>query len=353
MRLFARRALSSAPRRVPTLPHATVTVRGGAHGGNVAFSTNMESDTAMVSATDLAGHALDAATAFSVEHAKDSASFEVLERVAGMSLDIAVPASFSIVAQRIGQPSNVSVTGWIEGGVALTAERGSLSVRTVRGMLTTLETGEGDISAEMIEGDARMSTSRGAITIGKLQGKVLHAACAHGDLSARAIYCEVAHLVARSGSIRLGFLHTDRAHLEVATGAVHVDALDGSADVRASKGGSIRIQLSDGARELHLHADGDVDVLVPEHLAFSANASGGKAVHCDPSLRPLVLHDKAGGVHTMRLARQSSTNPRAEPKDGLPAGLPTVHASSSCGTVRFLAHSWLDRFKARMPPTDT
>lgn len=356
LRLAARRALSSgAPLRVRTAPHALVRVLGGAHGGDVAFSTNMESDSATVAASDRLGNALDAAAAVSVEHAENGADFEVVGGAAGPSLAIAVPASFTILTRRAGQPSNISVAGWLEGGVSLTTERGSLTVGTVRGMLTTLETGEGDIAAEMIEGDARMSTGRGAVSIGKLQGKVLTASSGHGDISARAIYCLDTHLAARQGSIRLGFLHTERATLEVAGGEVRIDALDGGANVCAREGGSIHVQLSDGARQLELHADGDIDVLVPEHLAFSGEASA-PSVECDASLRALISHESeaAGGLRMVRLARRGQTSaageaPRDEAQSGLPAGMPAVRASSARGVVRFRAHSWLDRFKARAP----
>ncbi|KAG8465806.1 hypothetical protein KFE25_005376 [Diacronema lutheri] len=346
LRLIARRALSTAaPRRVRTAPHARVTVRGGAHGGDVAFSTNMESDVATISAT-ACGVALDTATALSVAH--DGADFEVLaEGNAGVSLAISVPSSFTVVACRAGRPSNVRVDGWIEGGVELTTERGDVSVRTVRGMLTTLATGEGHVCAEMIEGDARMSTGRGSVSIGKLQGKVLHASSAHGDVTARAIYCHDARLSARAGSVKLGFLHTERATIEVAAGEVRIDALDGGACVRATDGGRIRVQLSDGARELELHADGDVEVLVPEHLAFRAEANG-IGVHCDPALQGLVTHDaQSGDTRTVRLARAPPAG--GAPADGLPAGSPVVRATSTAGTVRFLAHSWLDRFKTAQP----
>ncbi|KAJ1639021.1 hypothetical protein T492DRAFT_155331 [Pavlovales sp. CCMP2436] len=170
-----------------------------------------------------------------VEHTGNGTDFEVHGVEVGTSLAISVPASFSVVACREGRTANLRMDGWIEGGVRLTTEQGDVGVQTVRGMLTTLATGAGNIAAEMIDGDAALSTGQGDITIGKLQGKVLNAASGGGNVSAKALYCEDAHIATRNGRVQLNFLHTLRASVAVSNGEVNIDALDGSVSVRAAE----------------------------------------------------------------------------------------------------------------------
>jgi len=226
-------AAAALPRRVLTAPHALVTVLGA--GGDVTITTNMESEVATIRATDALGNALDAEAAVRVEHTGNGTDFEVHGVEVGTSLAISVPASFSVVACREGRTANLRMDGWIEGGVRLTTEQGDVGVQTVRGMLTTLATGAGNIAAEMIDGDAALSTGQGDITIGKLQGKVLNAASGGGNVSAKALYCEDAHIATRNGRVQLNFLHTLRASVAVSNGEVNIDALDGSVSVRAAE----------------------------------------------------------------------------------------------------------------------
>jgi hypothetical protein len=354
LRLSSRGLTAAAMRPwvVATAPHATVTVGGGVFGGDVRIVTNMESDHATVAARCAAGTPLDPESALAITHGANGVDFAVTEasgQTSAISLDIAVPASFSVVASRSGAPSNLRVDGWLEGGVSLTTARGDVGVKTVRGMLTTLATGEGNLALEMIEGDANLSSGKGNITIGKLQGKALRAKSGGGDISARAIYTHDCHLATRSGTISLGFLHTERAQIEVADGGVRIDALDGSASVRACEKGWIRVQLSDGARELELSADGDIEILVPEDMGFRAEAHG-KTVSCDPGLLAhLVQESDDGEVQTFSLARARKGTGTAGDADGGPGHTPitSVRAKSTGGMVTFKQHSWLDRFKAK------
>mmetsp|Transcript_19267 Transcript_19267/g.49025 ORF Transcript_19267/g.49025 Transcript_19267/m.49025 type:complete len:360 (+) Transcript_19267:13-1092(+) len=339
-------AAAALPRRVLTAPHALVTVLGA--GGDVTITTNMESEVATIRATDALGNALDAEAAVRVEHTGNGTDFEVHGVEVGTSLAISVPASFSVVACREGRTANLRMDGWIEGGVRLTTEQGDVGVQTVRGMLTTLATGAGNIAAEMIDGDAALSTGQGDITIGKLQGKVLNAASGGGNVSAKALYCEDAHIATRNGRVQLNFLHTLRASVAVSNGEVNIDALDGSVSVRAAEGGRIRVQLSDGAREIELHADGDVEVLIPDDLGFEASASAPH-VRWDPALQPLISEDMThNGVQSVSVRRERAEGASAVQAGSSPPGRTSVRAVSTAGTVHFRAHSWLDRFKARM-----
>ena len=94
---------------------------------------------------------------------------------AAARLTLAVPAAFEVSVGMSGGACDVDVAGWLEGCVHVSTDSGSVDVKTVRGMLTRLHTGAGDVSVGSVDGNLDAETGDGSVTLGKTVGEEVRA----------------------------------------------------------------------------------------------------------------------------------------------------------------------------------
>ena len=155
---------------LPTVPGAQLTVAG--HCASLTVKTNMETYVAEAWA-ELDGQACDARAVADFDVSEGEIKVSVTEAAARLTL--AVPAAFEVSVGMSGGACDVDVAGWLEGCVHVSTDSGSVNVKTVRGMLTRLRTGAGDVSVGSVDGNLDAETGNGSVTLGKIVGEEVRA----------------------------------------------------------------------------------------------------------------------------------------------------------------------------------
>jgi len=114
---------------------------------SLTVKTNMETYVAEAWA-ELDGEACDARSVADFDVTEGEIKVSVLASAARLTLT--VPAAFEVSVGMSGGACDVDVAGWLEGSVDVSTESGSVSVKTVKGMLTRLRTGAGDAPCDAL-----------------------------------------------------------------------------------------------------------------------------------------------------------------------------------------------------------
>ena len=270
---------------LPTVPGAQLTVAG--HCASLTVKTNMETYVAEAWA-ELDGQPCDARAVADFDVSEGEIKVSVTEAAARLTL--AVPAAFEVSVGMSGGACDVDVAGWLEGCVHVTTDSGSVNVKTVRGMLTRLRTGAGDVSVGSVDGNLDAETGDGSVTLGKIVGEEVRAIAggrASNAIIAKAIYAKRTEL-SSSGTMQVSVLATERGALSLggaAAGSGRADlddlgstgsklgSLDGEIDVLLA-GGALEIQAGEQLRRLR----------VVDASADAAGAAGGIELHMPTKL---------------------------------------------------------------------
>jgi len=224
------------PIRIVTSPGALLDISGSCSA--VSVSTNYETDMAEVSAM-LDGASCEVSTVASIETAEDGA-IRLVGTDVNASISVAVPAVFDLCVDMRGS-CQAEMAGWLEGKVAMSVEAGDIRVETVKGLLTELRTGRGDVKADSIDGNCNAETLEGSVTLGKVLGEEVRViAGGSGALVGKAIYAkrallqagggvDISALSAESGAITLG----DDSKFGSLDGEIDISVAAGSVDVQA------------------------------------------------------------------------------------------------------------------------
>lgn len=229
-----RRGLGLA-RRLATLatePGRTLRVAGPACGALVV-RTNMETYEATVD-----GAALARASADGDLH---------VETGAGEAVTVSVPASFNVHVDLHAAACDVELQGWLEGTVDVAVGTGSIAVGTVRGLLTSLRSGRGDVRVEHVEGNLDVSAAAGSVALGKVLAQDVRVAAPAGVLRARALYTK-ALAVEAGGGMRASVVGAESARLELG-GSSSLDSTEGDLAIDF-EGDDLVVQASENLRRL-------------------------------------------------------------------------------------------------------
>jgi hypothetical protein len=143
------RLSSRAAHSLATVPNATLRVSGSACS-RLVVKTNMETYVATVEASSGGAQCSDEEVA---AWASSGADGDLTVRVGADVATVSVPACFNVEVAMEGS-CDVSLDGWLEGTVDVAVDgRGSVGVNTVRGLLTRVRTGGGDVDVKHVEGN--------------------------------------------------------------------------------------------------------------------------------------------------------------------------------------------------------
>ena len=237
---------------LPTVPGAQLTVAG--HCASLTVKTNMETYVAEAWA-ELDGQACDARGVADFDVSEGEIKVSVTEAAARLTL--AVPAAFEVSVGMSGGACDVDVAGWLEGCVHVSTDSGSVNVKTVRGMLTRLRTGAGDVSVGSVDGNLDAETGNGSVTLGKIVGEEVRAIAGgrpSNALRAKAIYAKRTEL-SSSGTMQVSVLATERGALSLGgaaagSGRADLDDLGSTGSKLGSLDGEIDVLLAGGALEI-------------------------------------------------------------------------------------------------------
>ena len=215
-----RRAIAT----LATSPGRTLYVTGQA--GKLVVRTNMETYAADVSIA-VAGADVEDVSLWA--HAEASGDLHVrtpAAEVEGDATVISVPASFNVHVDLEGVCA-VDVTGWLEGTVDVSIGAGDATVGTVRGLLTRVITGRGDVRIDHVEGNLEVdSGEEGSVTLGKIMGEDV-CVTAGGAIRGRALYAKRLHMQAGKG-VHASVLSAEDGHLSVGADDTVLDSAEGS-----------------------------------------------------------------------------------------------------------------------------
>lgn len=272
--------------------------------------TNMETDVAEVEAEDSVGFPLDASLWTSTSAKHGQITVHPSGAAARSRVVVSVPAAFN-VAVDLEEPCDVEVKGWLDGTVEVAVPEGTVSVGTVRGLMTRVHTGGGDVDVEHVEGnlDVRAGGDGAQVVLGKIMGEDVAVECAEGQLRCKALYAK--RLRVAAGGMHASVLSTEsgRLHLggDVAGGgSSDLSSVDGDLTVRLPAAGNhaLAVQAGGGLRGL---------VVAQEEEQETGAAASGTAVE---------VHLPEGSQACVRVrAAALDLDPRLVATDAEEAGL--------------------------------
>lgn len=249
VRSLVRRAAARGLATLATQPNMTLTVRGVTP--RLVVRTNMETYVADVDASTVDADVEARATDNGDLHVRAA-----LHEPDGVTT-IAVPASFNVVIE-MDSRCDVDVDGWLEGTVEVAVPEGSVSVNTVRGLLTSITTGRGDVSVKHVEGNLHVvNGDDGSVTLGKVMGEDVRVVSS-GELTTRAVFARRLDVRAMGG-VRSSVLSAEEAVIE-AGGDCTFDSAEGVLHLVHHGHGCTVVQASEQLRSLTLerpHAGGE------------------------------------------------------------------------------------------------
>jgi len=164
---------------------------------------------------------------------------------------------------------------------------GSVHVNTVRGLLTSVATGRGDVSVTHVEGNLHVANgAAGSVTLGKIMGEDLRVLTS-GTLSARALYSKRLDVEA-TGGMNASVVSAEEGRLVVG-GDTRLDSTEGVLQLaHQGEGGSVTVQAGEMLRSLSVVR---VVALGGEHATAAcgtASATGGEGDHASADKEPEV-----------------------------------------------------------------
>ena len=264
-----------AARRLATLatePNMTLRVTGVTP--RLIIKTNMETYVANLDASG-GGKEVDVA-AWSTVHEGGDLSIQASVADADGVTRIDVPAGFSVHVE-MASACDVSVDGWLEGTVDVSVPSGGVYVNTVRGLLTSISTGEGDVKVDHVEGNLHVNNgAAGDVTLGKIMGEDLRVLTS-GGLKARALYSKRLDVQAAAG-VRASVLSAEEGRLCVGGDSV-LDSTEGVLQLVHAGAGSVTVQAGETLRSLGIgRADDDLSSSEAEITLHLPSGMGARAL---------------------------------------------------------------------------
>lgn len=274
---------SRLAQRVETAPLSTLTVKGLCSA--LTVKTNMETYYADAWAEG-GGDPCELASVATIE-ANEAGDICLLATQAHAAITVAVPAAFNVRVDMRGGACDVDMRGWLEGDVDISTERGSVGVATVRGVLTKVRTGGGDVTVGSVDGNLDAETGAGDVAVGKVLGEEVRLVASGGSLRLKAAYAKRAELNA-TGAVHAAVLSAERGAVRAGEDS-RLSSLDGEFDISLSDSASLEVQAGEQLRRLRLigvdgaspvaHADGGapgpprtIEVHLPAALSTEASA---------------------------------------------------------------------------------
>jgi len=257
-----------AARKLATLatePNMTLRITGVT--SRLIIKTNMETYVANLDAS-AGGKEVDVA-AWSTIHPGGDLSIEASVSDADGVTRVDVPASFNVHVE-MASACDVSLDGWLEGTVDVSVPSGGVHVNTVRGLLTSLSTGRGDVKVDHVEGNLHVNNGvAGDVTLGKIMGEDLRVLTS-GALKARALYSKRLDVQAAAG-MHASVLTAEEGRLCVGGDSV-LDSTEGVLQLVHAGAGSVTVQAGETLRSLGIERSAEAAAKVPELASESASA---------------------------------------------------------------------------------
>lgn len=274
---FAIRVLRRRLASLATTPGSTLRVSGVS--ATLTVRANMETYVADVEAASTDGTPAETESWVTTD---DAGNLTVVAAASGGATTISIPASFNVTIDMAGK-CDVDLPSWLEGTVDVAVGEGNVVVNTVRGLLTSVRTGRGDVRVEHVEGNLAVTTD-GCVDLGKIMGEDVRVS-ATGAVRSKALYGK-ALSVAAGGGMETSVLSTDDGQLSLG-GDSSLDSLQGELSVEATAG-NLSLQASDALRSLRVvhHQSGEGGVeggQLPPGQAGAARPT--VAVHVPEALR--------------------------------------------------------------------
>ena len=268
---------------ISTAPNKTLRVSGVSP--RLVVRTNMETYLASISA-GVGSAELNVDTWSTL----DDGDVHVCAALAGDDgvTTVEVPASFNVIVDMDTQ-CDVSIDGWLEGTVEVTVPTGSVSVNTVRGLLTSIATGRGDVSVEHVEGNLHIHNGEGSsVQLGKIMGEDVRV-LSGGTVASRAVYAKRLHVEAPKGV--LASVMSANEGLLVLRGDSSIDSAEGLLQLHHSGPGTTTVQASTQLRSLsvihtaqHTGSDSSLRSVSAEAMAGDDNSPARVVVHFPPEM---------------------------------------------------------------------
>ena len=162
--------------------------------------------------------------------------------------------------------------------VAVAVPEGSVGIKTVRGLLTSVSTGRGDVNVEHIEGNLRVDNGvAGSVSLGKIMGEDIQVATS-GAVRIRALYAKRLDLSA-AGGCDASVLSAEEGMLLLGGDSSNVNSAEGVLNLTHQGPGELVVQASEQLRSLTIQAAHDgsdgVTAEAPNATGGAAGASGG------------------------------------------------------------------------------
>jgi len=221
-------------------------------------------------------------------------SIEAACAIGGTAI-VSVPASFNVEVN-MDERCDVEMAGWLEGSVSINVNKGSISVNTVRGLLTTLTTGLGDVSVKHVEGNLDLSAGFGAsgnVDLGKIMGEEVNVETS-GRVCCRALYAKNMYIRA-DGGIDASVLESEREGILVLGGGTSsIGSCSGNVGAVLSGNAQFDAQVSNTLQRLWIkggpHASSAV-IHLPEQLALDASIRAAR-IELDHRLGPRPVESR-------------------------------------------------------------
>jgi hypothetical protein len=334
---------------IATEPNRTLRVNGACP--NLIVRTNMETYTATVDATvDGAAASDESIEPWACANADGDLTVTVPPSCA--SATVSVPASFNVSVSMDGT-SAVEVQGWLEGTVDVLVGEGSVDVGTVRGLLTRVHTGRGDVAIKHVEGNVEVVAGGGSVSLGKILAQDVRVA-ASGELRCTALYSKVLNVDA-SGGMHSSVLSAEDGTLRLG-GTSSLDSAEGEFSIELPAGcEQLTLQAIEGLRRLSIDSVGSVeasgapDVTINMPEAFRARAQVAAAsLSIDERLEAQRTSASDGGDVLVEMGMGEKNDSRAARRRAPPPPTEmTIHVPASA--VTFSQMSWMEqRMKASL-----
>ena len=241
-----RSRLFSRSLRLATTPNATLRVSGAC--ASLVVRTNSETYAADLEATTEDGAAHADADLESWATADANGDLTVVVAAGRGATTVSVPAAFNVSVDMTGT-CDVDLQGWMEGTVSLATGDGSVGVGTVRGLLTSVRTGGGDVRVDHVEGNLDVDTG-GSVVLGKILGEDVRCR-AGGRVKSKALYTKALELEA-AGGVEAAVLSVENNGRLGVGAATTLDSVEGTLRVDVAGKGDFEVQASESLQKLHV-----------------------------------------------------------------------------------------------------
>ena len=309
MRLASRLLARRGAHNLATVPNATLRLVAGAGCARLVVKTNMETYSAQLEGVASDGSPIaDAELAAWAAADAQSGDLDIDARSAH-AVTVSVPASYNVSVAASGD-TDVEMQGWLEGTVdVVVAGRGAVGVNTVRGLLTSVRTGGGDVSVDHVEGNL---TVQGAhdVKLGKIMGEDVRVA-GSGLLRSRAVYAKRID-VRTDGGMNAAVVSAEEGLFSV-RGDCTLNSAEGVLQIVHRGASPMTVQASEQLRSLTVSraaesgdASPHITVHLPEGMAARAEVLAAELTLAE-ALEAVSVPRGSGGAITAPVAELSTS----------------------------------------------